>query len=817
MSEYTYYITGQDTGLIDLPLMTLRDVVMFPRAIIPLYVGREASIKAVEKALAEYDKKIFLVTQRNPEDEKPQQEDLFDVGVVCKILQLLRLPDGTIKVLFEGRDRATWEGEDPLFDESGDFPIVSARVMEEEIATGAEVDTLVSMVHEAVNTFGKKNKNLSKETIKAITGIHDPGHLADMIIPHLKVDFSQKQEALEQLNPYSRLELVYGLLLSQIEHSEVEEKINERVKEQIEQNQKQYYLNEQLKAIHKEMGVEQEAGAELDELLEQLEAKKMPDEAREKARREIQKLKHIPPSSAEYTVIRNYVDCILDLPWNLTKKTDLDIDEATKILDEDHFGLEKPKERILEFLAVQKLVDKISGQILCFVGPPGVGKTSMAKSIARAMDKEFVRLSLGGVRDEAEIRGHRRTYVGALPGKIIQALKRKEYNNPVMCLDEVDKMSTDFRGDPSSALLEVLDPEQNYAFSDHYLDLDYDLSNVFFITTANTLQTIPWALRDRMEIIQIPGYLETEKMQIAKSFLLPKQIAKHGLQDDQVHISDRAVQEVIRYYTRESGVRNLERELASICRKLAKRVVQEKKANQTVQVNKKSVGNLLGVPQYRHGEREEKALVGLSTGLAWTEMGGELLMIEVALMSGTGKIEVTGKIGDVMQESAKAALSYVRSRTELFGLKSEFYKEVDIHIHIPEGATPKDGPSAGITMGTALVSALLNMPVNNDLAMTGEITLRGRVLPIGGLREKLLAAHRGLISRVIIPKDNSKDLKEVPQAILKDLEVMEVEHMDEVLPLALVNVQSEEIFCGQPKDMSLVQSLRQEQNRPQAH
>ncbi len=816
MNEYTYYISGQDEEMIQLPLMTLRDVVMFPKAIIPLYVGREASIKAVEKALADYNKKILLVTQRNPEDEKPQQFDLFQIGVICKILQLLRLPDGTIKVLFEGQDRATWEGQDPLFDEQGDFPIVSAQVQEEEISTGAEVDTLVGMVHEAVSTFGKKNKNLSQETIKAITGIHDPGHLADMVIPHLKVEFSQKQEALEQLNPYSRLELVYGLLLSQIEHSEVEEKINERVKEQIEQNQKQYYLNEQLKAIHKEMGVEQEAGAETDELLERLEAKDMPEEAKEKAKREIQKLKHIPPSSAEYTVIRNYVDCILDLPWNVIKKTDLDIDAATKILDEDHYGLEKPKERILEFLAVQKLVEKISGQILCFVGPPGVGKTSLAKSIARAMDKEFVRLSLGGVRDEAEIRGHRRTYVGALPGKIIQALKRKEYNNPVMCLDEVDKMSTDFRGDPSSALLEVLDPEQNYAFSDHYLDMDYDLSNVFFITTANTLQTIPWALRDRMEIIHIPGYLETEKMHIANSFLLPKQITRHGLQAEQVHVSDQAIQEVIRHYTRESGVRNLERELASICRKLAKRVVQEKKTGQSVQVNKKSVGNLLGVPQYRYGEREEKALVGLGTGLAWTEMGGELLMIEVALMSGTGKIEVTGKIGDVMQESAKAALSYVRSRSDLFGLKPEFYKEVDIHIHVPEGATPKDGPSAGITMGTALVSALLNMPVNNDLAMTGEITLRGRVLPIGGLREKLLAAHRGLISKVIIPKDNSKDLKEVPQAILKDLEIVEVEHMDEVLPLALVNVQPKEIFCGQPRSVSLVQSLRQEQNRPQA-
>ncbi|MBS3778794.1 MAG: endopeptidase La [Desulfovermiculus sp.] len=816
MNEYTYYISGQDKEMIQLPLMTLRDVVMFPKAIIPLYVGREASIKAVEKALADYNKKILLVTQRNPEDEKPQQADLFQVGVICKILQLLRLPDGTIKVLFEGQDRATWEGKDPLFDDQGEFPIVSAQVQDEEISTGAEVDTLVGMVHEAVATFGKKNKNLSQETIKAITGIHDPGHLADMVIPHLKVEFSQKQEALEQLNPYSRLELVYGLLLSQIEHSEVEEKINERVKEQVEQNQKQYYLNEQLKAIHKEMGVEQESGAELDELLERLEGKDMPEEAKEKANREIQKLKHIPPSSAEYTVIRNYVDCILDLPWNVIKKTDLDIDAATKILDEDHYGLEKPKERILEFLAVQKLVEKISGQILCFVGPPGVGKTSLAKSIARSMDKEFVRLSLGGVRDEAEIRGHRRTYVGALPGKIIQALKRKEYNNPVMCLDEVDKMSTDFRGDPSSALLEVLDPEQNYAFSDHYLDMDYDLSNVFFITTANTLQTIPWALRDRMEIIHIPGYLETEKMHIAKSFLLPKQITKHGLQAEQVHVSDQAIQEVIRHYTRESGVRNLERELASICRKLAKRVVQEKKTGQSVQVNRKSVGNLLGVPQYRYGEREEKALVGLGTGLAWTEMGGELLMIEVALMSGTGKIEVTGKIGDVMQESAKAALSYVRSRSDLFGLKPEFYKEVDIHIHVPEGATPKDGPSAGITMGTALVSALLNMPVNNDMAMTGEITLRGRVLPIGGLREKLLAAHRGLISKVIIPKDNSKDLKEVPQAILKDLDIVEVEHMDEVLPLALVNVQPKEIFCGQPRSVTLVQSLRQEQNRPQA-
>ncbi|MCF8104040.1 MAG: endopeptidase La [Desulfohalobiaceae bacterium] len=817
MSEKTV-ILGDDSPEIKVPLMTLREVVMFPRTIVPLYVGRKASIQAVEQALEKYNKKIFLVTQKNPGDEEPGSDDLFEVGVVCKILQMMRMPDGTIKVLFEGSYRARWSSQESLLEQQDrPFPVVTVERVQEDAGSGTEVKALINLVQGAIKRFSGINKKLTQDVVKSLNSIEDPGRLADMIMSHLKVDFQKAQKVLEIMEPVTRLEEAYGLLLNQIEYSETEQKINSRVKEQVEANQKNYYLNEQLKAIQKEMGADQDSGAEADELLERLEAKAMPEEAREKGRKEIQKLKQIPPSSAEYTVVRNYVDCILDLPWDELKETCQDIDQAARILDEDHFGLEKPKERILEYLAVQTLVEKLQGQILCFVGPPGVGKTSLARSISRATDREFVRLSLGGVRDEAEIRGHRRTYIGALPGKILQSLKRKEYNNPVICLDEVDKMSTDFRGDPSSALLEVLDPEQNYAFSDHYLDLDYDLSNVFFITTANTLQTIPWALRDRMEIIRLPGYLETEKMKIARSFLLPKQLKRHGLKEDQVHISDGAVQEVIRKYTREAGVRNLERELASVYRKVAKKIVQGTASEGRVLVNKNSVSSYLGVPNYRHEEREDKARVGLSVGLAWTEMGGELLMIEAVLMAGTGKIEVTGTIGDVMQESAKAALSYVRSRTHLFGLKPEFYKEVDIHIHIPEGATPKDGPSAGITMSTALVSALLNMPVDNAVAMTGEITLRGRVLPIGGLREKLLAAHRGRVSKVIIPRENNKDLKDVPREILRDLEIVQVDHMDEVLPQALVNVQSEEIFCGPASDFSLINSLRKEEYQPQRH
>lgn len=794
-----------------LPLMSLREVVMFPQAIMPLYVGRKASIKAVEKALLNFDKLIFLVTQKKPELESPDLDDLFDLGVVCKILQLIRMADGTIKVLFEGLHRAHWDKRDLSPASEDDFPVVKVLPLQEEEKEGPEGEALTKMTREAIEKFSRVNRRLSQETIKLISSVDDPGKLADLIMPHLKIEFGKKQEVLEERDPIARLEQTYGLLMSQIEFSEVEQKINERVKEQIESNQKQYYLNEQLKAIHKEMGMDQDPSAEANELLELAEQKDMPQEAKERCTREIKKLKQMPPSSAEYTVVRNYVDCILELPWNKLKETNLDIELAAKILDEDHYGLEKPKERILEFLAVQNLVEKMQGPILCFVGPPGVGKTSIAKSIARATGRDFIRISLGGVRDEAEIRGHRRTYVGAMPGKILQSLKRKEFNNPVICLDEVDKMSTDFRGDPSAALLEVLDPEQNYAFNDHYLDIEYDLSNIFFITTANSLPAIPWALRDRMELIDIPGYLETEKQKIARYFLLPKQMKFHGLQTENIHLSEQALLEIIRKYTREAGVRNLEREIASVCRKIAKRLVEEKDLQKKINVTKNSIPTFLGVPKFRHGEKEEHSQVGLSTGLAWTELGGELLLIEVALMPGTGKIEITGKIGEIMQESAKAALSYIRSRSDLFGLKTDFYKEIDIHIHVPEAATPKDGPSAGITIATALISALLNLPVKNDLAMTGEITLRGRILPIGGLREKLLAAHRGLIKEVIIPKENNKDLKEVPNAILKELQIIPAAHMDEVLPLALENVHPKEIYSSQKNFIPLGQRLRKEE------
>ena len=613
--------------------------------------------------------------------------------------------------------------------------------------------------------------------------------------PHLKATYDRKQGVLELRNPVRRLERVYELIQEEVEVFSLEKKIKGRVKKQMEENQKDYYLGEQLKAIHKEMGRDFDPKADMEELEVQLKEKDMPEEARAKAMAEMKKLRQTPPSSAEYAVLRNYVDWILALPWNVVRDVDIDIKQAQKILDDDHYGLEKPKERILEYLAVQALVKKLRGPILCLVGPPGVGKTSLAKSIARATGREFVRLSLGGVRDEAEIRGHRRTYVGALPGKIIQSLKRVSTNNPVFCLDEVDKMSMDFRGDPSAALLEVLDPEQNSAFNDHYLDMDYDLSQVFFITTANSLQTIPLPLQDRMEIITIPGYLETEKERIASDFLLPKQLEQHGLKSENLSMSKGAILEIIRRYTRESGVRNMERELASVCRKVARALVEEGDMDKTVTVTKSMLGSYLGVPKVRHGQREEEAQVGVATGLAWTQVGGELLFVEVALMPGTGKIEITGKLGDVMQESAKAAISYIRSRSEFFGLRKDFYKEIDTHIHVPEGATPKDGPSAGITLATCLASALLDIPVRNDVAMTGEITLRGRVLPIGGVRDKLLAAHRGLITRVLLPKENERDLKEVPKVILKDLEIVFVENMDQVLCEALKDVTMETLFC----------------------
>ncbi|WP_243546740.1 endopeptidase La [Pseudodesulfovibrio tunisiensis] len=770
-----------------LPMMSLREVVMFPRSIVPLFVGREASIKAIETAVSDYGKKIFLVTQKSPEQERPEPDDLYTVGTVSKILQMLRLPDGTIKVLFEGVGRARWEpvaghGYDA---EQGEFPQASVQMLPEQEVQDSETEALVRTVHDSLDEFGKANKKVAPEAILAMATIKDPGQLADQVMPHLKMDFARKQEVLEMLDPVKRLEKVYELLLSEIEIVSIEKRVKNRVKEQMEKNQREYYLNEQVKAINKEMGREDDPSAEAQELEERLDAKVIPDESRERVRKEIKKMRSIPANSAEYTVVRNYIDWVLDLPWNVFKDTETDIEKARAVLDEDHYGLDKPKRRILEYLAVQSLVETMKGPILCFVGPPGVGKTSIARSIARAMNREFMRLSLGGVRDEAEIRGHRRTYVGALPGKIIQSLKRCEYNNPVICLDEVDKMSADFRGDPSAALLEVLDPEQNYAFVDHYLDLDYDLSKVFFITTANSLEGIPLPLQDRMEIIRLPGYLETEKVEIAKGFLVPKQLEQHGLTPENLKLSDNAILDVIRLYTREAGVRNLERELAAICRKSAMRIVEESNRDLVINVTKQGLGKLLGVTKFRYGEREEESLVGVATGLAWTQMGGELLLVEVALMPGKGKVEITGKLGDVMQESARAALSYLRSRSDMFGLKPDFYKEVDIHIHVPEGATPKDGPSAGITLTTAILSALLNVPVRNDLAMTGEITLRGRVLPIGGLREKLLAAHRGLIRTVIIPDDNRRHLKEVPAEVLKDLEIVPVKTMDQVLDLAL--------------------------------
>ena len=813
MSDFVTAGDDQSHETIQLPLMSLREVVMFPRSIVPLFVGREASVKAIEKALANHDKKIFLVAQRSPEEEKPGAEDLFEVGTVSKILQLLRLPDGTIKVLFEGLFRATW-GPADVQDDEQEFPMAVVRRLPDHDADVNVSEALVRATHEALDEYGKVNKKLAPETIVAISSVHDPGRLADAIMPHLKVDYTRKQEILEQTDPATRLEETYGLLQGEIEIAGLEKKIKTRVKSQMESNQREYYLNEQMKAIHKEMGREDDPQAEVAELEKQLEAKDMSDECREKAQRELKKLKQIPPSSAEYTVVRNYVDWILDLPWNVYKDTDLDIEQARTILDEDHYGLKKPKQRILEYLAVQKLVGTMKGPILCFVGPPGVGKTSLAKSIARSTGREFVRLSLGGVRDEAEIRGHRRTYVGALPGKIIQSLKRVEFNNPVFILDEVDKMSMDFRGDPSAALLEVLDPEQNYAFNDHYLDMDYDLSKIFFITTANTLHSIPLPLQDRMEIIKLPGYLETEKQQIARHFLLPKQQEAHGLKEENLKVSDNAILDVIRRYTREAGVRNLERELASVCRKAAMRLVEADDMDLSVHVTTQNVAKFLGVHRFRHGEMEETPQVGVTTGLAYTEVGGELLLVETSLMPGSGKIQITGKLGDVMQESAKAALSYVRSRGETFGLKPEFYKEIDIHVHVPEGATPKDGPSAGITLTTTLVSALLNLPVRNDIAMTGEITLRGRVLPIGGLREKLLAAHRGLIREVIIPEENEKDLKEVPDNVLKDLKIHPVANMDDVLRLALVCDDPEVIFCGRETMIPIAKSLLKGQEAP---
>ncbi len=763
-----------------IPLLPLRDIVLFPHMVMPIFVGRDRSIRAIESAMKK-DRKIFFALQKDAKKDDPGEDDLYLAGTIGIAIQCLKLPDGTVKVLVEGEHR----GKIVRFLPSEPFHAVEIREIEESSKVSVELEALVRSVKKLFGMYAKLNQRVTSEVAESMMGIADPNRLSDLMVVHLSLKIEEKQRFLEIEPTGERLDSLYKYLQSEIEILQVEEKIRSRVKKQMEKTQKEYYLNEQMRAIQKELGEKDDFTAEMKELELRIKKKKMSKEAAQKVEKEFKKLKLMPPMSAEATVVRNYIDWFLSLPWSYCTRDKLDLEKAEKILDEDHYGLTEVKERILEYLAVQGLVKKIKGPILCFVGPPGVGKTSLAKSIARAMGRHFVRLSLGGVRDEAEIRGHRRTYVGALPGKIIQSIKRAESSNPVFLLDEVDKMSMDFRGDPSAALLEVLDPEQNHTFNDHYLDVDYDLSKVFFITTANTLYAIPPALQDRMEVIRIAGYTEPEKIQIAQRFIVRKQMKANGLAPENIRFTAAALRKLIQAYTREAGVRNLEREIASICRKVAKKVLKEGKSV-SVRVTPESIQKYLGVEKFRYGRGESQDQVGLANGLAWTEAGGELLITEVTLMPGKGHMTITGKLGDVMQESALAAMSYVRSRADRLGLEKNFYQKLDTHIHVPEGAIPKDGPSAGITMATSIASALLKIPVKSTLAMTGEITLRGRVLPIGGLKEKILAAHRAGIKTVLVPKENEKDLKEIPSKILKSIELVFVEHMDEVLRNALV-------------------------------
>ena len=764
---------GAKSGLV--PLLPLRDIVVFPHMVVPLFVGREKSVRALERAMAG-DRTLLLAAQKDAKSDDPSRDEIFEVGTLGSIVQLVRLPDGTVKVLVEGKRRARVRD----FGQGDDFLAVRVELIEETDEASVETEALMRSVNTAFESYVKLNKKVPPETVTTVASVTEASRLADIVVAHLNLNVEEKQRILEIASARARLEEIYGLLQGEIDVLQVESRIRSRVKKQMERSQKEYYLNEQMRAIQKELGERDEFKNEIQELEEKLAEHSLPEHAEDRCKKEIRKLKMMSPMSAEATVVRNYIDWILSLPWNKQKEEKIDVKEAEKILDGDHYGLEKPKERILEYLAVRQLVGHMKGPILCLVGPPGVGKTSLGRSIARATDRDFVRVSLGGVRDEAEIRGHRRTYIGALPGKIIQGLKKAGSGNPVFLLDEVDKMSTDFRGDPSSALLEVLDPEQNKTFDDHYLDLEYDLSKILFITTANTLATIPRPLQDRMEIIQLPGYIEEEKLEIAKQFLVPKQIKEHGLEGQSIEFTEPGLYEMIRRYTKEAGVRSLEREIGSVCRKLAREVVSsDSKISATI--GPKQVRKYLGVPKYRFGKREETDQVGIATGLAFTEVGGELLTIEALVTAGKGRIQVSGHLGDVMKESAQAALSYVRRRAKQLGLSRDFYQKVDLHVHVPEGGVPKDGPSAGITMATALVSALTGIPVRANIAMTGEITLRGRVLPIGGLKEKLIAAVRGGIETVLIPKENERDLKEIPAKVKRRLQIRYVENMDEVL------------------------------------
>ena len=771
------------------PLLPLRDVVVFPNVVVPLFVGRDKSIKALEYAMS-HQKEVFLSAQKDAKADDPSPTDIYTFGTLGTVLQLLKLPDGTVKALIEGKERGKIEN----FLDKQEFFMVEVSKPASRYEINSETKALIRAINSSFEEYAKLNSKISQEIISTVTSIEDPSRLADTIAGHLALRVNDKQELLETEDLNRRLERLYEKLSNETDILNLEHRLRTRVKKQMEKTQKDYYLNEQMRAIQKEMGSKDDFKAELIELERKIKRKKLSKEGHSRVKQEFKKLKMMSPMSAEAAVVRNYIDWILVLPWYEKTRAKLDIEDAEFILEEDHYGLEKPKERIVEYLAVQRLTKKIRGPILCLVGPPGVGKTSLAKSVARATGRNFVRLSLGGVRDEAEVRGHRRTYIGALPGKIIQFLKKAKSNNPVFCLDEVDKMSTDFRGDPSAALLEVLDPEQNFAFNDHYLDLDYDLSDVFFITTANNLHSIPLPLQDRMEIIRLPGYTELEKLNIAKQFLIKKQIEQNGLKPENISFSDKAILTIIRNYTKEAGVRNLEREISSICRKVAREVVKRGEGA-AIYVKAQSIHKYLGVPKYRYGRTEEEDTIGVATGLAWTDVGGELLQTEATIMPGKGNPVITGKLGEVMQESAQAALSYVRSRARQLRLPDDFYEKIDIHIHVPEGAIPKDGPSAGITLATTIVSALTRKPVNRNVAMTGEITLRGRVLPIGGLKEKILAAHRGGVAKVLIPFENKKDIEEIPKKILKRVELILVEHMDDVLREALVLEEGDTLFA----------------------
>lgn len=798
------------SGSYKLPLLPLRDLIIFPHMMMPLFVGREKSINALEEAMSK-QLDIVLAAQKDAKTNNPEPGDIYDVGTVGTIIQLLRLPDGTVKVLVEGKRRVKIEN----FVSSENFFTVEVSDLPETIENPVEAQALMRSVKSTFEQYVKLNKRIPPEILMRVSTIEVAGELADIIVAQLNLKLEDKQKILEISDPGKRLEQLLNLMTGEIEILEVEKKIRTRVKKQMERSQKEYYLNEQMQAIQKELGEKDDYQAELADLEEQARKKKMSEDAREKTLKEIKKLKMMSPMSAEATVVRNYIDWMLGLPWYNYSTDKHDLAEAEKILDEDHWGLERVKERILEHLAVQAIAPDMKGPILCLVGPPGVGKTSLARSIAKALNKNFARISLGGVRDEAEIRGHRKTYVGAMPGKILQALRKVDTGNPVLLLDEIDKMSNDFRGDPSSALLEVLDPEQNSTFADHYLEVDYDLSKVMFITTANSLHTIPRPLLDRMEVINIEGYIESEKFHIAKKYLVPKQLKIHGLEGRKVTFTDQAIRILIRHYTKEAGVRNLERQVANVCRKVAKHLIKEQALAEARSAKKgekaKSEGGirlsgrgytvtpnklveLLGPHKYRYGKIEEENEIGLTNGMAYTEVGGDLLVIEATVVPGRGKFTITGQLGDVMKESCSAAMSYVRSRGPLFGLDKDFFANVDVHIHVPEGAIPKDGPSAGIALTTSIVSSIMKIAVKRTVAMTGEVTLRGRVLAIGGLKEKILAAHRGGIKTVIVPKENEKDLKDIPKEVLKDLKIVLVDHVDQVLVNALDIKNAKELF-----------------------